>query len=231
MFSRGVGAALTRQRDRLSRSRALCPALSRSGRTVCLTLTALDTTHVIQFHGTLEIPTDPPVQYTGEAADTIAITQPIWNILPAPELRALKLNSKRHLRNPEVKTFKRPEGTQFSAHHKRTFSQSSAVVNFAWYPGASSSNAPAYCFVASVRDCPVKLLDALDGRLRASYPIIDRRERFIAPHSLAFNLILVDEMKLADVDHPNLASHEYLSATMNSTVNVLHASDDDFKVP
>ncbi|KAG1836525.1 hypothetical protein DFJ58DRAFT_818377, partial [Suillus subalutaceus] len=71
------------------------------------------------------------------------------------------------------------------AHHKRTFSQSSVVVNFAWYPGASSSNAPAYCFVASVRDCPVKLLDASDGRLRASYQIIDHRERFIAPHSLA----------------------------------------------
>ncbi|KAG1805223.1 Up-regulated during septation-domain-containing protein [Suillus subaureus] len=47
-------------------------------------------------------PTDPPVQYTGEAADIIAILQPIWNILPAPELRALKLNSKRHLRNPSM---------------------------------------------------------------------------------------------------------------------------------
>ncbi|KAG2038334.1 hypothetical protein BDR03DRAFT_955167 [Suillus americanus] len=82
----------------------------------------------------------------------------------------------------------RPEGTQFSAKHKRTFSQSSAVVNFAWYPGAPPNNPPAYCFVASVRDCPVKLLDASDGRLRASYPIIDHRERFIAPHSLAFNL-------------------------------------------
>ncbi|KAG1873560.1 Up-regulated during septation-domain-containing protein [Suillus subalutaceus] len=48
------------------------------------------------------IPTDPPVQYTGEVADIIAILQPIWNILPAPELRASKLNSKRHLRNPSM---------------------------------------------------------------------------------------------------------------------------------
>ncbi|KAG2029939.1 hypothetical protein BDR03DRAFT_995026 [Suillus americanus] len=76
----------------------------------------------------------------------------------------------------------------FSANHKCTFSQSSAVVNFAWYPGASSNNPPAYCFVASVRDRPVKLLDASDGRLRASHPIIDHRERFVTPHSLVFNL-------------------------------------------
>lgn len=47
-------------------------------------------------------PTEPPIEYTGEAADIIAILQPIWNILPAPELRALKLNSKRHLRNPSM---------------------------------------------------------------------------------------------------------------------------------
>lgn len=51
---------------------------------------------------TSSIPTGPPVEYTGEAADIIAILQPIWNILPAPELRASKLNSKRHLRNPSM---------------------------------------------------------------------------------------------------------------------------------
>jgi uncharacterized protein YoxC len=47
-------------------------------------------------------PTEPPIEYTGEVADIISILQPIWNILPAPELRALKLNSKRHLRNPSM---------------------------------------------------------------------------------------------------------------------------------
>ncbi|KAG0697486.1 WD40-repeat-containing domain protein [Suillus ampliporus] len=102
-----------------------------------------------------------------------------------------------------------PEDVQFSAHHNRTFSQSSAIVNFAWYPGASSSNAPAYCFIASVRDCPVKLLDASDGRLRASYAIVDHRERFIAPHSLAFNLTadklycgFEDAIEIFDIQHP-----------------------------
>lgn len=66
--------------------------------------------------------------------------------------------------------------------------------------------------MASVRECPVKLLDASDGRasfyglpphppgsfqransslmlqLRASYPIVDHRERQVAPHSVAFNV-------------------------------------------
>ncbi|KAG1794941.1 hypothetical protein EV424DRAFT_1393594, partial [Suillus variegatus] len=69
------------------------------------------------------------------------------------------------------------QSTQLSAHHKRAFSQSSAVVHLAWHPGASSNNAPAYCFVASVRDCPVKLLDASDGRVEFIYifvrPLID----------------------------------------------------------
>ncbi|THU82652.1 WD40 repeat-like protein [Dendrothele bispora CBS 962.96] len=70
----------------------------------------------------------------------------------------------------------------------RTFTQPAPIVDFAWYPTATPRDAASFCFVASVRDCPVKLLDAQDGRLRASYPIIDHRERFIAPHSMAFNL-------------------------------------------
>jgi len=116
-----------------------------------------------------------------------------------------------HCENRAFQLFNFPDnqGTQFSAHHKRTFSQSSAVVNFAWYPGASSNNAPAYCFVASVRDCPVKLLDASDGRLRASYPIVDHRERFIAPHNLAFNLTadklycgFEDAIEIFDIQQP-----------------------------
>ncbi|KAG1876720.1 hypothetical protein DFJ58DRAFT_866111, partial [Suillus subalutaceus] len=83
------------------------------------------------------------------------------------------------------------------------------ILHFAWYPGASSSNAPTYCFIASVRDCPVKLLDASDGRLRASYPIINHCERFIAPHSLAFNLTanklycgFEDAIEIFDIQQP-----------------------------
>ncbi|KAF9475604.1 hypothetical protein BDN70DRAFT_935760 [Pholiota conissans] len=70
----------------------------------------------------------------------------------------------------------------------KTFPQPAPVLDFLWYPTASSLDAASFCFVASVRECPVKLLDASDGRLRASYKIVDHRERQIAPHSLAFNL-------------------------------------------
>ncbi|OCB88842.1 WD40 repeat-like protein [Sanghuangporus baumii] len=67
------------------------------------------------------------------------------------------------------------------------FRQPSPIVDFAWYPGATASNPSSYCFLASVRECPVKLLDASNGRLRASYKLVDHRERQIAPHCLAFN--------------------------------------------
>ncbi|CAK5274405.1 unnamed protein product [Mycena citricolor] len=68
-----------------------------------------------------------------------------------------------------------------------TFRQPDAIVDYAWYPMSSMSSPAAFCFAASVRETPVKLLDASDGRLRASYRIVDHRERQIAPHSLAFN--------------------------------------------
>ncbi|KAF9459530.1 WD40-repeat-containing domain protein [Collybia nuda] len=68
-----------------------------------------------------------------------------------------------------------------------TFHQPSPILDFIWYPAATPLDPASFCFIASVRECPVKLLDAADGRLRASYRIVDHRERQIAPHSLAFN--------------------------------------------
>ncbi|KAJ7171274.1 WD40-repeat-containing domain protein [Mycena filopes] len=70
----------------------------------------------------------------------------------------------------------------------RVLPQSAAILDYVWYPTASPANPASFCFVASIRETPVKLLDASDGRLRASYRIVDHRERQIAPHSLAFNL-------------------------------------------
>ncbi|KAG6831120.1 hypothetical protein H0H87_006145, partial [Tephrocybe sp. NHM501043] len=69
----------------------------------------------------------------------------------------------------------------------KVFAQPSPILDFIWYPTASVMDPASYCFVASVRECPVKLFDASDGRLRASYRIVDHRERQIAPHSMAFN--------------------------------------------
>ncbi|KXN86954.1 Telomerase Cajal body protein 1 [Leucoagaricus sp. SymC.cos] len=66
--------------------------------------------------------------------------------------------------------------------------QSAPILDFTWFPSASPHDPASFCFLASVRECPVKLLDASDGRLRASYKIVDHRERFVAPHSMTFNL-------------------------------------------
>ncbi|TBU41881.1 hypothetical protein BD309DRAFT_867438 [Dichomitus squalens] len=66
--------------------------------------------------------------------------------------------------------------------------QSAPILDYAWYPTAHSRDPACFCFVASVRECPVKLLNASDGNLRASYRIVDHRERHIAPHSVAFNI-------------------------------------------
>ncbi|KAJ7217514.1 WD40-repeat-containing domain protein [Mycena rebaudengoi] len=71
---------------------------------------------------------------------------------------------------------------------QKTFYQPAPILDFIWYPTATVTDPASFCFVSSVRETPVKLLDASDGRLRASYRIVDHRERQIAPHSLAFNL-------------------------------------------
>ncbi|KZV68763.1 hypothetical protein PENSPDRAFT_507463 [Peniophora sp. CONT] len=66
--------------------------------------------------------------------------------------------------------------------------QAESIVDYAWYPRATQQDPATFCFVTSVRESPVRLLDAATGRLRASYRIVDHRERQIAPHSLAFNV-------------------------------------------
>lgn len=50
----------------------------------------------------------------------------------------------------------------------RRFLQSGSVLGTLWYPTAVPENPSAFCFLASVRECPVKLLDASDGRVNPS---------------------------------------------------------------
>ena len=49
------------------------------------------------------------------------------------------------------------------------FRQPAPVLEFTWYPGASIADPALYCLVASVRESPVKLLDATSGRVRPRY--------------------------------------------------------------
>ncbi|KAL1408959.1 hypothetical protein Q8F55_005773 [Vanrija albida] len=99
--------------------------------------------------------------------------------------------------------------------------QPDAVHAAVWHPAASASTPETFCFVASVRDTPVRLIDAGDGRIRASYPIVDHRERFIAPHSLAFNVGadklycgFENAIEVIDIASPGYDNHERLKTNV-----------------
>lgn len=62
-----------------------------------------------------------------------------------------------------------------------------SLISSAWYPGASSADPAMFTFAVGVKDHPVHLLDGNDRRVRASYPIVDHTERFVAPHSMTFS--------------------------------------------
>ncbi|KZT19087.1 hypothetical protein NEOLEDRAFT_1142508 [Neolentinus lepideus HHB14362 ss-1] len=105
----------------------------------------------------------------------------------------------------------------------RVIEQAAPILDYAWYPSASPYTPASYCFVASVRECPVRLLDASDGRLRASYKIVDHRERQVAPHSLAFNLFgnklycgFEDAIEVFDVARPGEGSRIYTTSSKKS---------------
>ncbi|GAA6014510.1 hypothetical protein JCM8202_001564 [Rhodotorula sphaerocarpa] len=62
-----------------------------------------------------------------------------------------------------------------------------SVLSAAWYPGASAYDPAMFAFAAGVKDHPVQLWDGSDRRVRASYPIVDHTERFVAPHDMTFS--------------------------------------------
>ncbi|KIM51605.1 hypothetical protein SCLCIDRAFT_623784 [Scleroderma citrinum Foug A] len=116
-----------------------------------------------------------------------------------------------------------PEIAPSTVYHLQTLPQPSPIVDFVWYPSASRYNPPSYCFFASVRECPVKLLDGNDGRLRASYPIVDHRERQIAPHSLSFNFTMdklycgfQDAIEIFDIQRPGEGERLYTTPSKKS---------------
>ncbi|KZT03232.1 uncharacterized protein LAESUDRAFT_705126 [Laetiporus sulphureus 93-53] len=106
---------------------------------------------------------------------------------------------------------------------ERLIKQPSPILDFEWFPTATLRDPASFCFIASVRECPVKLLDGSDGRLRASYKIVDHRERFIAPHSLAFNMSMdklycgfEDAIEIFDVQSPGEGTRLHTSPSKKS---------------
>jgi hypothetical protein len=43
--------------------------------------------------------------------------------------------------------------------------QPAPILSTAWFPTASTSEPASFCFVGAVRDTPIKLFDASDGRV------------------------------------------------------------------
>ncbi|KAG9122712.1 hypothetical protein FRC07_000780, partial [Ceratobasidium sp. 392] len=102
-------------------------------------------------------------------------------------------------------------GDDLAVTHRLSLKHPASVLSTAWFPTASPVDPASFCFAVGVRDCPVRLVDASDGRLRASYKIIDHRERFIAPHSMAFNMYMnrlycgfEDAIEVFDVHNPGV---------------------------
>ncbi|KAG0140721.1 hypothetical protein CROQUDRAFT_664803 [Cronartium quercuum f. sp. fusiforme G11] len=62
-----------------------------------------------------------------------------------------------------------------------------AVLSTCWFPFSRFDDPARYCFAMAVKDHPIHLLDAADGRLRASYPIVNHREQMVAPRSMLFS--------------------------------------------
>ncbi|PWN34435.1 WD40 repeat-like protein [Meira miltonrushii] len=102
----------------------------------------------------------------------------------------------------------------FSVHAPTT------LLSFAWYPFARQDDPQTWCFAIGARDVTIKLIDAYQGRTRATYGIIDHTERFKGPQSMAFSL---DGTKLycahdsflsiASLDKPGVYSHTSIRLT------------------
>ncbi|EUC60695.1 guanyl nucleotide-binding protein, putative [Rhizoctonia solani AG-3 Rhs1AP] len=115
------------------------------------------------------------------------------------------------------------EGDHVELKHQLSLQQPAPILSTAWFPTASTLDAASYCFVAAIRDTPIKLFDASDGRVRASYKIIDHRERFIAPHSMAFNMYMSrlycgfeDAIEVFDVHYPGEGTRLHTVPTKKS---------------
>lgn len=52
----------------------------------------------------------------------------------------------------------------------KSFPQPDAINKATWYPSASRTSPVTFCFMTSVRDTPVRLIDASDGRVSLARP-------------------------------------------------------------
>ena len=87
----------------------------------------------------------------------------------------------------------------------RCLRQPAPIVDYAWYPSATVNDLATFCFLASVRECPVKLLDASDGRVS---PDISPSEAERAEHTCLLVIaqgILFDRRSQGTTNCPSLS--------------------------
>ncbi|EGO02115.1 hypothetical protein SERLA73DRAFT_48805 [Serpula lacrymans var. lacrymans S7.3] len=125
---------------------------------------------------TAQVPTGPPIEYTGEAGELVAQLQAVWSILPAPDVRATRLGSQRHFRtassnsNPGGSKPVLPSLSDMDVRSLKTLYDSRAKSNV---PTGAGGNFTMDAFIARVR--------ALVADDRA---LIERLIRFAQAHDL-----------------------------------------------
>lgn len=62
-----------------------------------------------------------------------------------------------------------------------------AVYDYAWWPLMNSMDPPTCCFVSTAKSQPIHLFDAFNGKLRATYRIINRLDEIATANSVCFS--------------------------------------------
>ena len=65
--------------------------------------------------------------------------------------------------------------------------QGESVYDYCWYPLMRSAEPLSCCVLSSCRDHPIRMWDAYDGSLRASYSAYNHLDELTTAYSLAFN--------------------------------------------
>lgn len=103
------------------------------------------------------VPMEPRLLLSANRVGSICQTCLLPKSLLLPVIITQFLSSARFISKGDIKS------------GKAWFPQAAPVLDFAWYPAATPNDPASYCFVTSVRECPVKLLDASDGRVWHRY--------------------------------------------------------------
>ncbi|KAK0527908.1 hypothetical protein OC834_004248 [Tilletia horrida] len=84
-----------------------------------------------------------------------------------------------------------------------------------------------WCFLSSVRNVPVRLVDADSGTSRSSYGVMDHVERFVAPTAMAFSPYgdrfyagHDSYLTIHDLSHPGLNTHDATLALAGPANNI-----------